>query len=1292
MVSPPDTPRPDEAPDARTATVKAAMATWTRSLVELGGPNTLLWHRDLPTGTLDLTTAHPGGVARLMTGRSTRLSDLYREHAAFDEARRRARAIAAKARELTEERGLQTCFAAFGMASWDLPGTTRTPVAPVLLRAATLRPAGPGADIIIDLSDEIEFNPVLEHYLNVERGLPVEVAVFEAMAVAGSGFEPHPTYAALAAACADIPGFTISPRVVVGTFTYAKLPMVADLAAQGATVAGHEVVAALAGDVDAAAALTASVTGPAAPGPSLAEAGGLVLPADTSQQAAINAALAGRHVVIEGASGTGKTQTIANLMAAYAGQGQRVLVVAEKRAALDALVARLDAVGLGFLTLDFPHGSRSRGAALAQLAAVVADGIPGMPPPVSQAGQAGPAPAPASRKGRGADGIPPTPEHYLRAAAATLADHRGAVHDRREPWGVSAHEVMSAIVREAAGDRPARSSVRLVGAPLAALTSATREATAAEFERLARLGAWRTDGGDDPWFGASLATEEEAEQARETLEWLLGPTGLSRLDDTFGEVFAGLRYPDVHTISGWGETLGTLAAVRDTLEVFRAEVFDAPLDEAVAATAPGQHRGSRASDVGWWERRRIVKEARRLLRPGPPPADFHGALRAAAGQRSAWRDLAGAGGRPEIPADLDRARTERAAVAEALDWFDAHLPVRPDAPRLVDLDRGDLERVLTELAAVPDQLAIVPRVRAALEALYTHGWRPLVNDLRDRAVPAEQVADEVRHVWWTSIADELFRVDPRLREHRGDDLRAVVNQLAEAERSLARSAATQVRDRLASRVTALVRSHSTAAGTLREEVTRSRGGLSVHELMPLAGELMTGLRPCWVMSPLVVAGVIPPGSWFDVVIIDEASQVAVAAAVPAITRARQVIVVGDPQQVPPTSFATAAPADESVPRASFEPGTSILDALRALVPPHRLDHHYRSLDERLIGFSNAAFYGGELATIPAPSAGDPALTLEIIEGHGVVDPESATIESTRAEVDAVVPLVLDHARHRPHESLAVLTLGMPHAARLEEALRHTVADLPEEVAAFFDPDAREPFVIKPVERAQGEHWDAVIFSVGYGKTAHGRVMHRFGPLNQKGGEFVLNVAGTRARRRLQVVSAMRAEDLAPERLKSRGGHVLRDFLAYAAGPPVDSDPDTSGTDDALVVDLARRLRDQGLIVHDIGADGSGVDLAVTDPARADGPWVAVLTDGLRYAALSSPLERDRLRVEELKRRGWQVVHVWGTDLYRDPARDVERIRAAASGPVAAVEDELVNTPAPVRHTDDGPTDATGDER
>ena len=341
----PEAPAPDA--DPRAERVAAAVKAWQRHLVDLGGRNTLLWYRDLPSGTLDLTTAHPGGVAMLLAGRPTKLSDLVREPAALEEARRRARTIRGKTLELSEERGIAAGFVAIGMATWTVRGASRAPAAPVLLRSCVLKPTGAAQeDFSIDLGHDVEFNPVLEHYLRSEQGMQVDADALEDLATAGNSFDPYPVYAALTHLCGAIPDFAVAPRLVVGTFSYAKLPMVADLAAQGDALADHDVVAALAGDPGGAArgAVRRCLTARPTADPDREH---LSSTPTRTQQAAIDAVRSGAHLVIKGPPGTGKSQTIANLIASLAAEGKRVLFVAEKRAAIDAVLCRLDRRGAG---------------------------------------------------------------------------------------------------------------------------------------------------------------------------------------------------------------------------------------------------------------------------------------------------------------------------------------------------------------------------------------------------------------------------------------------------------------------------------------------------------------------------------------------------------------------------------------------------------------------------------------------------------------------------------------------------------------------------------------------------------------------------------------------------------------------------------------------------------------------------------------------------------------------------------------------------------------------------------
>ncbi|MFC7491240.1 MULTISPECIES: AAA domain-containing protein [unclassified Knoellia] len=1244
--------------DSRTERVRHAVAGWTRHLVDLGGRNTLLWYRDLPTGTLDLTTAHPGGVSMLLAGRPTRLSDLVREPVAFGEARRRARTIAAKSRELREERGIDTGFVAVGMATWSLgrgkAATTRRPAAPVFLRSCTLRPTTPQHDDYeLDLGDEIELNPVLEHYLSSEQGLTIDPERFEALTHTAGGFDPYPAYAALTQACADVPDFEVSPRIVLGTFSYAKLPMVADLATQGDALADHDVIAAMAGDPTAMRSVRHEL--PSRPVDSVPDParGLLVLDADSSQQEAIEAARSGAHLVIHGPPGTGKSQTIANLVAALAADGRRVLFVAEKRAAIDAVVGRLDRVGLGDLVLDLHDGARGR----RRIAAELAESLPGHTK------------RPADPPGRDVD--------RLRAAASTLREHRDAMHEPRHPWGVSVHDVQEAISALGGSEHPPHSRVRIRGEALQSLPRDRYEVLTRELTRIASLGAWRTDHAADPWFGATVRTPDDAVRARELVERWSGD-GISSVGAILAEVFTGLSLPTARTVRDWGRILDTVAEVRDTLETFRPEIFDVPLGDFVAATGSPEYRSSVDADLGWWERRSLRRQVRRYVRPGRPPADLHAALVAANEQRSAWREMAGAGGRPEMPADLDRAMDAYAALAADLAWLDERVPATDGAPSLVDVPRAELSARLESLAQAPDRLAVVPSVIGPTESLRAAGLGGLLDDLSTRGVSADRVAGEAEFVWWSSVLDDISLRDARVGAHDGDDLRRTVGEFAAADREVLRHNASRVRAAVRANVDRVLADAPEHESLIRAEGAKSRRHRALRDLLPATGELLTAVRPCWVMSPLVVASVLPPGVWFDVVVFDEASQIPPAEAVSAISRARQVVLAGDAKQLPPTSFfTTVTDAGDASPDDSLTEGVeSVLDVMAATLPSRRLSWHYRSQDERLISFANEHVYDGSLVTFPGAGSA-PVLRHELVDGAGVVTEGAGSVETTQAEVERVVDLVIEHARDRPGESLGVIALGLAHTQRLDDAVRRALLGLEPQAAAFFKEDLHERFFIKNLERVQGDERDAIILSVGYGKTPHGRVLHRFGPLNVEGGERRLNVAITRAKKRMTVVSSISADELDPQRLKARGAVMLRDFLAHAAdaahpGAAASSDPVDSATEpvagdssdltapSVVMAEFARRLRAGGLTVHErYGSSADPIDLAVEDPNHRGRLAVAVESDGPAYAAMSSARDRDRLRAEHLGRLGWSHVRVWTRDAFRDPARDVARIRDLA---------------------------------
>ena len=1286
----PADPSAPGAPD-RARRVADAVAGWQRSLADVGGRNTLLWYQDLPLGSLDLTTAHPSGVSKLLAGRPTTVADLVREPAALAEARRRARAISSACATALEQRGLPIGFLALGMATWSVPSMpgARSPQAPVMLRSVVLRPTSATAvDFAIDLGLEVELNPVLTHYLRLEARVPVDEVALAALADGSHGFDPYPVYAELSRLCADVPEFSVSPRLVISTFPHSKLDMVADLAAQQDRLPDHDVVAALAGDAEARAYLRRTTPDPPSDSDRDPASERLVLDADSGQGDVIDAVRRGANLAVEAPPGTGSTQTVANLVAALAVDGRSVLLVSSDRRDLTQVVDRLGQVGLADLVLDATWAGVDRRGTLQQVVDTFEAVVERERSTPGDAASSSPGPVGGSSR--------------LTDYRDRLRDHVAALHEVRDPWGVSVHEAQWAIAELGARRPVPASRVRLQGDALLALPRTRLDELAHDLTAAAEARAWSTDDAPDPWYAAYVVTEDDAERAREIVT-RLSAGGLDAAAATLDVILEESSIPPARTSLDWGRALTTMAGVRATLEVFRPEIFDSPLDEHVAATATADARREGGVELGAWARSRVRSQARRLLRPGRPPADLHAQLAAARRHRQAWHELVGAGGRPEISPRLDEAERTYGGLRQDLEWLEVRLAPTAAGAELMSLPLNDLGARLEGLAGRLDRLAILPMITPVIQELQTSGMAAVVDDLAGRSVPATEVTPELELIWWVSLVQHVTRSDPRYGHHDGAQLRRAVEDYVVADRAQLTATARIVRETVDRRVHAAVAAHPGATAALLAEVdgvARPRRLRDLLEEAPASigqstgtADLLLSARPCWAMSPLAVAAVVPVGRVFDVVVIDGAGRLSTTEAVSAISRGRQVVAFGDPGGPPPTSFNTAVvpagPAGPGAPGAGRTP--SVYDLLAEALPVRRLSWHYGPRDERLLVQADQAAYGSGWVTFPGTEITSP-VRLERVVGTAFVAAGSETaIETTEVEVSRVVELVLEHARTRPDASLGVVAVTRAHAARIREVFADELRHAPDEVVSFFDPVAAEPFSVRSLDEVRSARWDSVILAVGYGTTPHGRVLYRFPDLEVPGADRWLRAATTRARAHLTVVTSLGADHLDPDRLRTPGPAALYALL-LDVGAAAPGDDAGRRARDPMMADLAARLRREGLdVFEDVGTSRHTLDLVVRDPRVPGRRPVAVEGDGAGYAAMRGTRERDRLWAEHLESLGWRYVRIWSTDLYRDPAREVARVVAATRARSAAASRAEPDKPEPDKPDKPGPDDVAPTE-
>jgi hypothetical protein len=412
---------------------------------------------------------------------------------------------------------------------------------------------------------------------------------------------------------------------------------------------------------------------------------------------------------------------------------------------------------------------------------------------------------------------------------------------------------------------------------------------------------------------------------------------------------------------------------------------------------------------------------------------------------------------------------------------------------------------------------------------------------------------------------------------------------------------------------------------------------------------------------------------FDTVILVDAGATTLAENVGAIRRAKQVVAFGDPVTQSPTPFTTAIidPDDEtpSAPQADADElhEDSALAHLGGLLTTLSLTRSYRAGGEDLAELVNRRFYGGKIQSLPWAGSflGHGSISLDYIDaGTGMPDADSGAVESVDAEVDRVVELVLDHAVQRPRESLMVITASERHAVRVQQAVLAALTGSPE-LTDFLVGDRPEAFTVSTIEQAVAQSRDRVIFSIGYGRTPHGRVLSNFGSLGEAGGERLLAVAMTRARRSMVIVSCFEPEDIDEERMQ-HGAIALAEILgevgARSAQVPI---PDDS---DPMLVDLARRLEARGLKV----ALGHRGKLGLV--AAHGGMCVTIETDDILLR--SSLRESLRLRPELLRRLGWHYLRVHVFELFSDPdavAAKVVRLLGADEATPVTEPIQIVNS-------------------
>ena len=542
-----------------------------------------------------------------------------------------------------------------------------------------------------------------------------------------------------------------------------------------------------------------------------------------------------------------------------------------------------------------------------------------------------------------------------------------------------------------------------------------------------------------------------------------------------------------------------------------------------------------------------------------------------------------------------------------------------------------------------------------------------IEKVQTRHINMAKISEAYLAMCFEWIADSLIKQHPLLRDFSSLQQVSLKNKFIKLDHELKKISCQRIKNSLIHRHVpegqrgARVGDY-TELQLIRHECNKKTRHIANRDLFDRAGLAIQALKPCFMMSPLSIAQSLEPnGLTFDVVVMDEASQLTPEAAIGVIARGAQVVIVGDPKQLPPTNFFNRTnlyeedeDADEV---ATIQEAESILDQALNHLHNRSLLWHYRSRHQSLIAFSNRMFYNNRLFLFPSPFEKHPDYGVKACYvANGVFDENRRNVP----EAEAIARAAIDLLNRRTGESFGIVAMNESQRECIQYYFDMLVHQDSQAFAALEKNESGEdPYFIKNLENVQGDERDVIFVSCTYGpQSIGGRVPQRFGPINQDNGWRRLNVLLTRAKKRMHIFSSMKVGDVLDN--GRQGPKALAAFLRYCFEgylPPVTINEDTGrGPDSDFEVAVMDGLRARGYdCVPQVGVAGFYIDLAVRDPRQPNTFLLGIECDGASYHSSRTARDRDRLRQEVLEGLGWEIHRIWSTDWFKHPKQEIDEV-------------------------------------
>jgi very-short-patch-repair endonuclease len=1188
--------------------MRQTIESWQHRLVDFSHMNPLLYFKESKSILiLPCTIEHQ--LLRLINGETETIS-----LAAFEFPEKTLRMIARKAHSNAEERGIATLFIAIGLLQCRPQGNDDTINAPLLLLPVML------TEKVLTCVGEPQINETLRAFFakydtqnlpkNIDWGAWHSLAELCQRITALIPEAWHPTY---------------QMQIILGNFIFQNMEIAEDIADHHEDILNHPIGRALLGDKETQNQVIMSQVPIDARTldrrPVRTEYA--ILDADSSQQQVIVAIEQGQSGVIQGPPGTGKSQTLANIIATAVAHGQSVLFVAEKKAAIDVIEDRLKRCGLGHLCLNL--------FSIQQSAKRTIDRVNEAMERVQEFAHSDFSFAPFDK---------------LEKRRASVNGSIPHLYHPQCEVGKSVQDLMTLII--AVRDQGWISTFRFSPDQLANFGVETHDLIESKLNKLAELHqrivgtCWEEM--------APFPTGESLLYLHKSVMWLREwfrdqIEAIKVICKDVGSIYPETVVNLCELVNHYTEVASLSAHVSKGLWEIGLLCIDKILTDPCLGFAHWRKKVINRSYRQIWQRidacfapqttqtqKLASLEQFRMLRQWCVDRHIPMFTWVTEVQRTQWRSIAGLASYVCEYWDSALADSTKTLVS----CFESYRKYESDINAMCDF---------------VDELA---------------GWRDesFINELFRMNVPKEQWMVVFLGVWAQSWLDFLIMNNRTLEyEIRGFQTQAV-KEFQDADKAIFQQNALRLNAIHAERAFETMKAQAVELQYLRQVTKKKRGLPNLPILLKEAPHIMSALFPCIMASPLIVSQLIRVDTkYFDLVLVDEASQILPEHAIMPIIRGKQVVIAGDRYQLPPTRFFTALEdelIDEDIDTtemhiADYE---SLLDLMSSIF---RMDWylrwHYRSHDERLIACSNALIYKNQLVTFPGTQL---ASALRLVK----VDACGGGAAGTQAECDAILKIIEELSEQHPNESFGIITFGRVFADRLQDVVDTFIQTHPQSRERYLNEHRPEPYFIKSIEQVQGDERDHIILAVGFGKNDAGIMRYNFGPINQEFGQRRLNVAVTRARLSMTVVSTFTDLDMDPEKCVRREGlNFLRHYLGFVrTGGEKTLLPEMTTVATGSIAsmnpferDIYEKLSAHGMhLIPQVGVSQYRIDFGVTHPERLGEFLMAIECDGARYHSSPTARDRDRLRQKVLEQLGWHFHRIWSTDWFYRQQSEINR--------------------------------------